>query len=365
MRVTCLIGNGTSIVYNELLGTGPLTNAIVAAFDDLDGTEEAGDALAAFASQVGGEEREDFEGLLGPLDTITQALPLLVGVAAPFQNVDWLAQPLGDASLALRRLHRLGLATALGLIATRAFGQGQDALDAAVGVLTDSLRDVAGESVLTIATLNYDGLLQAALPSDDVADLATGLGFGPAALAPQLQRESWRIRSVADFPEDRFIHLLHLHGSLGWLRLQDGVVRKFRIDDLRDLDFWARLSQGEMEADPVVVLTDRKDESVGLSPFALAYTVFGHRLVASRHWCIAGCSFLDSPVNRALAEAVETRRALDLSEPKLLVLGHGANDQIEANVTEVLGDATPELFIDGSGVPGSVGGEVWQAWQHP
>jgi len=136
MLLTSLIGNGSSVVYNPLLGIGPLTESIVGAFSVLAGTDAAA-ALAAFANQVKGNDRDDFEGLLGPLDAITQALPILGGAAAPFANVGWVAGPLAVASEALRRLHRLGLATALGLIAARTLGQGQDALEAGVGVLVN------------------------------------------------------------------------------------------------------------------------------------------------------------------------------------------------------------------------------------
>lgn len=362
MEVTCLVGNGSSIVYNDLLRIGPLTDGIVEAFSELAGTD-AGDALAGFAHQVTGDARSDFEGLLGPLDTITQALPALVGTTAPFESVDWVAQPLNAATAALRRLHRLGLATALGLIATRAFGQGQDALDAGAGTLMNQLQEVANGDLLTVGTLNYDGLLHAVLPDDRVADLATGLAAGPVELIPGVHLESWPLRSAPDFPEDRDIHLLHLHGSLGWLRCPDGPVRKFRIDDLRSIDFWARLAQGQVNADPVVVLTDRKEATVGAEPFALAYLVLGRRLSTARHWCIAGYSFRDSPLNQALSDAVAARRTLGLPEPRLLVLGLGAVQELEERVREVLGDATPELFIDGEGLPGSVGGNAWQLWQ--
>ena len=46
MDVACLIGNGSSTVYNPDLAIGPLTTAIVAAFNHLAGSNTGG-ALAA------------------------------------------------------------------------------------------------------------------------------------------------------------------------------------------------------------------------------------------------------------------------------------------------------------------------------
>jgi hypothetical protein len=63
VQVTCLVGNRSSTVYNDLLRIAPLTDAMVAAFSDLAGTD-AGDALAEFANQINGNARDDFDGLL-------------------------------------------------------------------------------------------------------------------------------------------------------------------------------------------------------------------------------------------------------------------------------------------------------------
>jgi hypothetical protein len=354
-----LIGNGPSIVYNNDLGIAPLTTGIVAAFTALAGTD-AGDALEGFAAQIAGQERHDFEGLLGPLDAITQALPLLGGVAAPFEQVDWVAEPLGAATAALRRLHQLGVSTALGLIATRSHGQGEDQIDAGPRAIAQALIDAADGDRLTLATLNYDGLLLSVMPDDQVADLASGQGAGEVDIGGGEMLYSWPLRTSADFPEDRAIHLLHLHGSLGWFR-RTGSPRKFRIDDLRAANVWARIAEGELDLDPVVVLTDRKEPAVGTHPFSLGYRVFGDRLVTSSHWCVAGYSFLDAPVNQALADAAAARHDAGLPEPHVLVLGYGDVAELQATVGENVGEFA-NVYVDGDGLPGSVGGDAWQAW---
>lgn len=360
MQLVALVGNGTSVVYNGDLAIKPLTDGIVAAFSSLAGTP-AGNALAAFAQQVHGEEREDFEGLLGPLDAITQALPLLAGVSGPFQNVPWVAGPLGDASEALRRLHRLGLGIALDLIATRAQGQGMDQLQAGPGALTGGLIAAADGGLVTIATLNYDGLLQAVLPDEGVADLASGTGAGAVDLGDGTLLQSWPLRIVPDFPDERTIHLLHLHGSLGWLRGSTSI-RKFRIDDLRAANVWARIANDELTLEPVVVLTDRKDQVPGTAPFALGYKVFADRLSTTTDWCIAGYSFLDIPVNRALADAAATRQRAGLPEPRVLVLGYGDVEALKEHINERVGDISSHLFVDGVGLPASIGSDAWSEW---
>lgn len=282
-------------------------------------------------------------------------------MSAPFANVLWVAGPLGEATDALRRLHRLGVGTALDLIATRTQGQGIDQLHAGPGALADGLIAAANGGVLTIATLNYDGLLHAVLPDESVADLATGVGAGPVDLGDGTVLPSWPLRALADFPDDRAIHLLHLHGSLGWLRGSTSI-RKFRIDDLREADVWGRIANDELGLEPVVVLTDRKDHVPGTAPFALAYKVFADRLAMTRHWCVAGYSFLDLPVNRALADAAAAREHAGLPEPRVLVLGYGDVPQLTEHIIERIGEFTSQLFVDGVGLPTSVGGDVWTEW---
>lgn len=360
MRVTAIVGNGTSIVYNDQLAIGPLTTGIVAAFNALAGSD-SGDALAAFAQQVHGQERDDFEGLLGPLDAITQALPLLGGVDAPFAGVPSIANPLQQATTALRRLHRLGLGTALRLIAERSQGQGDAQLQQGPGALAKALVDLTDGDLLTLATLNYDGLLQAVLPDENVADLATGLGHGTVDLGDGVPMQSWPIRTTSDFPDDRSIHLLHLHGSLGWLRVPGGT-RKFSIQALRDANVWARIASGELQVEPVVVLTDRKDNVPGTAPFSLGYKILADRLAASDLWCVAGYGLLDAPVNRTLVEAARTRHDAGLPQPRLLVLGYGDPDEINDLFQTRVGPIAAQLFVSGAGVPAFIGDPQWDAW---
>ena len=179
----------------------------------------------------------------------------------------------------------------------------------------------------------------------------------PGVLLP-----SWPLRVTDDLPDDRPIHLLQLHGSLGWIR-SGASIRKFRIDDLRTNEFWSHVSGGLATSEPVVVLTDRKEAVVETAPFGLAYEIFRNRLLKASHWCVAGYSFLDVPVNRALESAVAIRRSLGYSDPKLLILGYDDITVLTNRVNCALRGASPAaLFVDGSGLPGSVGGASWNAW---
>jgi hypothetical protein len=149
---------------------------------------------------------------------------------------------------------------------------------------------------------------------------------------------------------------------LGWVRTGT-EVRKFRIDDLRANGFWSAVATGRTTSQPVVVLTDRKDAIIQAQPFALAYEVFRTRLLRASHWCIAGYSFSDVPVNRALGDAIAIRRSLAMADPRLLVLGHGDETEIAERVAGALSTDDPgSLLVDGHGLPDSVLGERWEQW---
>jgi len=362
MKVACLTGNGVSIAYSDALTISSLTEGVVESFSDLADTP-AGNALKAFAAQVTGHERDDFEELLGPLDTITQALPMLGGLAAPFQSVAWIADPLSAASEALRRLHRMGVAAALDLIAHRAYNQGGQALNNGAGALVSSLDAICGDDGYTIATLNYDGLIQAALDDTKYSDLAQGWADYDVNLFGATCR-CWPLRATAGFHPDRPNRLIHLHGSLGWLKLPDGAFGKMMIDDLRSMDFWKQLKDSDEDIWPLVVLTDRKEPVVSTPPFSIAYEAFRQSLVAMDHWGIAGYSFYDAPVNRLLAEAQIARVQLGLDPPKVVVLGRGDPAAMRADIAQRLGTNVDAFFIDGSGLPTGLTSDAWNDWRN-
>lgn len=364
-KITCLVGNGLSIAYNQQLSVPQLTTGIKNAFEALAGTA-AGNALAGFAQQVTGDDPgHDFERLLGPLDSITQALPFVHELAAAFGGAANIEDAFGEVEESLRTLHRKGLAAALDLVATRAHGQGT--LDNTVKAFCQALHALPREGVLTIGTLNYDGLVHAALLDlgFDMADLA--MGFPDAVehhsvIAGGPPLECWPIRDTPDLPGVGNVHVLQLHGSLGWLRGPNGGIRKFRIDELREQAYWEHLADDQAVGTPVVVLTDRKLEAIGAPPFDLAYRILRTRLIAADKWLIAGYGFADKPVNAALADALTARQATGEPNPDVLVIGHGNPDQIAELVAGALALPEANLHVDGQGVPACLTAAAWTAW---
>src|SRR3712207_2049544 len=76
IRTSALLGNGLSISYNEALTCGSLTDGLTDIFRDARGADAVTASLQALAGrlQPGGTEAENFEQLLGPIDTIASAL---------------------------------------------------------------------------------------------------------------------------------------------------------------------------------------------------------------------------------------------------------------------------------------------------
>ena len=88
---------------------------------------------------------------------------------------------------------------------------------------TRAVRNLAGNSPIAIGSLNYDGFLHASLAEIDrdcFADLASGYGktehrVGSGSTTPSCGRP---IRTRNNLQANKSVHLLNLHGSLGWLR---------------------------------------------------------------------------------------------------------------------------------------------------
>lgn len=360
-RLTVLVGNGVSIAYNPALSVADLTDGVLDRFENLSGTSGARRALRQAAAQISGTSRSDFEGLLGPLDSASQALDalrVLEPLAPPTQ-----AGSLRAARTFLRTLHRTGLGEVLDLVARRAHAQGAVALDETVGALARGIDALAVGSPITVANLSYDGLVHAGILNtiSPMADLATGVesstldvgGAWPIVVRP--------LRTTDDLPPAR-VHLLHLHGSLGWLRTTDGNDVKAVVEDLRTAGFWRKYRNGAVGHEPLVVLTDRKTQAVEYDPFALAYRIFGNRLAGSDRWLIAGYSFNDVPVNQALGQAIRVRRSLGEPDPKILVVGVEDRGVQRRRATRAIGAGALHLEASILGVPDAIGKQVWRRW---
>jgi hypothetical protein len=361
-RLVVLVGNGLSIAYNPALSVPELTAGTVARFKQLGGTQ-AGDALRSAARRLGGTDRSDFEALLGPLDTVSTALVALRAASQLALRATETDRAMRRTSQFLAQMYRLGLGETLALVAERARGEGDVRFEATVVAFSRALDQLPVDSPITIANLSYDGLVQAGVLRAQLAmaDLADGRSPLTVDLTRTRSVSAHELRPTDDLPTVR-VHLLHLHGSIGWLRLRDDRLVKCEIDALRALDYWRRIGRRPNAHTPAVVLTDRKQDAVALEPFALAYRIFGERLAFADRWLIAGYSFGDVPVNQAFRGALRVRRTLGEPDPDVLVIGYGKSTQAIRRQAIEAGLPATSTRTSGLGLPEALGRRRWREW---
>jgi hypothetical protein len=366
-RFGCLVGNGLSIAYNPALSMRELTAGLVAEFSALGGGD-AEMALSGFAKRFRGYQDADFESLIGPLEGVSGALGHLQKLSALADEApDALEAALTTASHFVQRLYRVGFGTTLGLIASRAKGAGAGRFDE---VVVDTCKAIAalnpGASTV-VGTLNYDGLLHAgfleAVGTSRMTDLAAG--YAPISHRPDGKTTCTgrpiRTEDNLGFPD---IALLNLHGSLSWLaNPKTEEAWKFELEDLRAMDYWGALKNGKAVLVPVVVLTNRKTETIQSLPFSLAYGVYEDRMSKANRWLIAGYRFGDEPVNKALRRAASQRVSRGEDQPSVLVLtspqsGHG----FRSKVAHELGVSVGQIAVETSGLPGAITSASWHSW---
>lgn len=370
--IAVLIGNGLSVAYNPALTMGSLTSEIVERFNDAaGGGTDAAQILAGFAADVGeSDPSDDFEALLGPLDQIGDSLARFEGLA------DMTAGSLipGEitASIAtitdfLKEVQRLGVGHALEVIDDRAYADQDD-----LAIVRDFMAAIIKASRtanITVGNLNYDSLVMSALLSLDVGlcDMARGWPPYSARIGGSYAISGHALRTKPDFL-DRQCLLLHLHGSVSWLRspnLPDHIVR-FSMQDLRIKNYWEKYRTGRTNWSPVVVLTNQRAKSSVVSrwPFSLAYETFFNRLMTSDRWLIAGYSFRDECVNDLLSRAFRSRP----DHPEILVITRSK----APTVGRILGalkwdremDADPDEFLwtFRGGVADAPASDEWHGW---
>lgn len=175
------------------------------------------------------------------------------------------------------------------------------------------------------------------------------------------------LRTHANFP-DRRLRLLHLHGSLAWLRGPDGVVYRFDISSLRNRHYWKAWREGRTDWAPEVVLTNQpvKTSLVTQHPFSLAYRTFQRDLLTADKWLIVGYSLGDRCVNEMLTEAFVKRRSI----PSVMFVGLGSQPS-EDEILSTLGwdalwdsDEPPSewLYIHREGVRTAAASSGWNQW---
>lgn len=369
--IAVLIGNGLSIAYNSDLAMGPLTESILERFKDPlagDDTDAAG-VLAGLATEKGAVG--NFEALLGPLDGIGEALGRFESLAkltsSKFAPGD-VAHALCTVQRFLIALQRLGVGHALEVIDGLARAR-QDEL-AVVQGFVEAIGHAASTANVTIGNLNYDSLVMSALLSAgrDLCDMADGRSTATKCIGGPQSIEGHPLRREQDFPRKKYL-LLHLHGSVSWLRESGSGdhIYRFQMDDIRTCDFWKNYRDRKTAWSPVVVLTNQKAKSSLVSrwPFSLAYEAFYKRLVASDRWLIAGYSFGDECVNKVLAQALSAHD----SQPRVLVVTR-STAPTERAILAALGwsaDALTEpgarLFVSRNGVCSAPQSAEWRKWK--
>jgi len=364
LRSVALVGNGLSIAYNADLEIPNLTRDLLSRFS------VAGGDLAAIASDVDPESSSGFEDLLGPFDSAARVLEALPGITSP--EFAQRLQIIGNAASAARHLYREGTSEVLGLIADASHGRFEEHVH--VERFCQALADLGPASDLTVATLNYDGLLHSGflrsyidfegttqvLPISDMAD-----GRSRDRSCPDFaggdSLESGRLRGSPDFMKDRS-WVLNLHGSLGWLRRDGGEYRKFRIEDLRASRYWEKLRDGETEWEPVVVLTNQKGDMPRRYPFSVAYEAFRTQLVLADRWLIVGYGFGDDPVNTTLRQAVADRSRAGAAPPRVLVVGFGDEGRVLREARQVLRIDRESIRASAIGLPAALESGKWNEW---
>lgn len=371
-RVAALVGNGLSIAYNSKLAMPALTDRILERLAAELGGDDAGQALLTLARTP--DATTNFEALLGPLDDIGDLLRRFSRIASIVPDGTEASEHLDGAAAFFRAVRRLGISHTLEVIDELAVARHEE-----MGSVDAFLNALVELGQLTIANLNYDSLVLASLLNnhkDEVCDMKCG--YDPQAQSiggvGHPPKTGWGMRSAAEllpggWSDGLPIRLLHLHGSLSWLRSPGRKTFGFTMDDVRQPSYWQSWRNGDTAWEPVVILTnqDRKGSAVTDHPFNLAYSAFERHLAEADRWIIAGYSFGDECVNEMLASAFHRHSE---AAPAILVATKG-ECPTRAQILEALQhEEVPEygppasdfLYECRDGIEEAPGSEAWVKW---
>lgn len=280
--------------------------------------------IAERALPEGAESDSDFEILVGAFGAESRTLGVLDTLAQLTEPADEkLRDSIRQVASFAEKVRDTGISHVLEVICERshAYQDGALHLNSLVAAIVESF-----DGRVAIGNLNYDTLLLSALLTvclREVADMGHGNKKVEVLVDDAVSRSVQALRTHAgDFPANRRVQLLHLHGSLTYWATEDGAISaKLPKEMLEDGSQWQSMRDGTTNVRPLVVLANRRDkaEHVARYPFALAYEMLEDGLSASDRWLIIGYSFRDAPVNAMLRE-----RFMDLHEkPRVLVVTHG------------------------------------------
>jgi hypothetical protein len=368
-NLAVLVGNGLSIAFNPDLNLQSITQEVLRRVEEADGGNavSAMRELAENALPEGASSDDDFEVLVGALGVEGRNLNLLSSLArikAPTDAV--LGEAISTAATFVEKVHDAGVSFVLEVISERSHAYRHEAHH--LFSLVEAITTEFGGRV-TFGNLNYDTLLLAAMLEvcpRSLADMGDGRTQVGVTFDDGRNEHFPRLReSAKDFPTQRRVRLLHLHGSLTfWHGVEDGVHLKIPKDALDNSHQWLAVREGTTDVRPTVVLASQPDKArhVTQYPFSVAYEMFDEALGESDHWLVIGYSFRDEPVNSLLRSRFMAR----VSKPRVLVVTHGdalARDYVERAFGWGAedGDAT-WLTIDRQGANGAEDHPQWEAF---
>ncbi|WIB15213.1 SIR2 family protein [Curtobacterium sp. MCPF17_050] len=326
--VAVLVGNGLSIAFNPALNlraiTTEMVSRIAAASDEGGDVVRAMKEIAERALPNGVTSEEDFEILVGAFGAESRTMSNLEHLADLTKPQD---EELKDA---IKRVAQFaeevrdnGLSHVLQVIFERSHAYQHDSQD-----LHDFVQAVVDsfEGRVTFANLNYDTLLLSGLINVCQGDLAD-MGHGYKQVSVTTEDSSVKVPALrstkSDFPSNRRVRLLHLHGSVTfWSNTDRTIFAKLDRGFLETHNQWKAVRALDTNIRPVVVLANQRDKAAHVRefPFSLAYSMFSDSLVTADSWLIVGYSFRDEPVNSRLRDEFSDRDP----KPRVLVVTHGS-----------------------------------------
>lgn len=366
--LTCLAGNGLSIAFNPDLSLQSVTNEVVARLDaDAPVRPVSGILIELARINDAGDAEVDFEALVGTLSSQHGAFVQMAQLCNAMEPTDQeLATALRRSATFAAQLADVGVSQVLDVIGERsiAYYERQEPLSNWLKSLVTEFADR-----LTFANLNYDTMLHAGLlewPAD-LCDMGDGRQRQIFEDAEGLRLPCNGIRTEDDFPDDRRIRLIHMHGSYTWWRQgDDRQVYRIDADQVRSSALLSRVRNQTTSLRPVVVLANRieKPTVVERYPFDLSYDIFSSSLQESDHWLVVGYSFRDSSVNERLRRAALARERGDM--PKVCVITYGdepSKHLIEQEFGWSVADGPSSwLTVIRTGVLNSPETSEWQSW---
>lgn len=233
-NLTVLVGNGMTIALNRDLTLKKITEEAFSAIQS-DSGDDVAKVMKALADRVnfGGEGTadSDFEKLVGAFGFEARNLGLLGEIADNLDGVSdkSLAAAIEQTRKFSNEVQLRGISHVLEYIDNHANLKRSDLkeLRKIIGDLVNSFP----KSNITFANLNYDSILmQGLIPyRDDLADMADGSRSQEIDLFGTGSLTAYSMRVGVNFPRERRLRLVHLHGALTfWEREDEADVVKVR-----------------------------------------------------------------------------------------------------------------------------------------